>query len=144
MTADKKIVLKLIGWSIAIHIILILSTVLEVFIYSTFINPGQDVSHYESHAQDSGPYIGIILGFIVIAIIAIRMLNRNQGHRALIAYGLPIAYIIVDLIILILSGIFFGDHPTVFAISYLTKMAAGQIALWQTRTNKISENHLTQ
>ena len=121
--------------------ILILLTVLEVFIYSTFVNPGQDISLYESHAQDSGPYVGILVGFILIVVIAIRMLNRNQGHRALIAYGLPIGYIVVDIIILILSGIFFGDHPTVFAISYLTKIAAGQVALWRTRKGKIHDNH---
>ena len=133
MVAEKKLIFKVIAWSIAIHIVLIVLTILEVFVYSHLINPGKELTEYEAHAQASGPYISLIFGFILIFVIAKHLLGKYPDNRAFIGYGLPITYILVDVILLILAGTDFISNYEVFTISYLTKLGAGQAALWRTK-----------
>ena len=76
MSQNLKIFLKLGLWTIIIHVILIVLAILEVFIYSTFINSGQGRSVYDQHAQNAGPYIAIIAGFALVYLVAIRVKTK--------------------------------------------------------------------
>ena len=66
----KFIVLKLIGLAVLAMITLVIISILEVTLYSYVINPGQEISVYEEHAQFSAPFISGIFGFIVFFLIA--------------------------------------------------------------------------
>ncbi len=129
MTQNQRTFLKLGLWTIIIHVILIALTILEVFIYSTFINTGQDISVYEQHAQHSGPYVGIIAGFILIYLVAIRLKGKIENSERLICFGLPIGYILSDILLLIVSGTEWLSNWTIFSISYGTKLLAGYLAM---------------
>lgn len=57
----QYIVLKLIGLAILTMATLIIISFIEVALYSYFVNPGQEFSVYEAHAQISAPYVSGIL-----------------------------------------------------------------------------------
>lgn len=129
MTSNQKTALKIIMWSILLHVALIALTILEVFIYSMAVNPGQDNRVYEQHAQQSGPYVGILAGFVFVYFVTVWLKRKTlQGDR-LICFGLPVGYIILDVLILVLSGTDWMNHLTLFSISYSTKVFAGYLAL---------------
>jgi hypothetical protein len=128
MTKNVNLILKIIMWTILLHVILIALTVLEVFIYSTVFNSGQDNSVYENHAQKSGPLIAIILGFVLVYVVAARLSKANKDNIKLICIGLPIGYILLDVIIIVLSSTSFVNNFWTFGISYITKILAGFLA----------------
>ena len=130
MSKKGKLILKIIMWAFLLHIILITLTIFEVFIYSTFINSGHDSQFYEAHAQKSGPYVAIIIGFILTYVIALRLAKKNPAEKGLICIGIPVGYIALDIIILLLmSGTDLSGSAWIFGISYTTKLLAGYAAL---------------
>lgn len=129
MPERVKLFLKIIGWAVLLHVVLIALTILEVFIYSTFVNRGQDNLVYEAHAEQSGPYIGIIAGFVLTYLIAFLWSKKAPSEKRRICIGLPIAYIVIDIIILLVSGTDPSGSLLVFFISYATKLMAGYLVL---------------
>ncbi len=123
--------LKIIGWAILIHIILITLSFIEVFIYSILINPGQDQSVYDSHAQLSAPYISIILGIPLFYIVARRMAKKHPGLEIRIAIWLAFSYMVLDFLILIPFQIDWSSHWWIFLLSFGTKLFA---AHWGARS----------
>jgi len=119
--------IKIIGWSVLIHIILIALSFLEVFIYSLLINPGQEESYYMKHAEQSAPYVSIIFGIVMFFLIA-RLLTKKRPHNWLvIGLALPIVYIVLDLIMLLPYEVNWGESYLIFIISFGTKALAGFI-----------------
>jgi hypothetical protein len=129
MMKQGLVFLKILGWAVLLHGILILLTILEVFLYSLLVNPGQGNSVYEAHAQSSGPVISIVFGFFIVWWIARFMIRRNSEMTKVIGYGLPLCYIVVDIVLLVISGTEIAGNYTVFGVSYATKLAAGYIAM---------------
>ena len=129
MTQNQNIIPKLLLWTIVIHAVLIVLTISEVFIYSTFFNAGQAMAAYEQHAQKYAPYIAIIAGFAIIYVVAVRLKRKNANREELICFGLPIGYILLDVVILLMSGTDWKNNFTLFSISYTTKLLAGYLAL---------------
>lgn len=133
MTPKNKLVLKILVWSFLVHVILIALTFLEVFIYSALINSGQDIQFYEQHAEVSGPYIGILVGFPLVYLMVKSLLKKNPASQKLIGFGLPLGYIFLDVIMVVLSGVVFLPYLWTFAVSYLTKLLAGYLAMKTTK-----------
>ena len=73
----KYVILKLIGLAILTMITLVVISFLEVAVYSYLINPRQDQSIYEAHANLSAPYISGIFGFIVF--FSLPAIGRKKG-----------------------------------------------------------------
>ena len=67
----QYMILKLIGLTILTMIVLVILSFLEVAVYSYLINPGQEQSVYEAHANTSAPYISGIFGFIVFFFVSL-------------------------------------------------------------------------
>ena len=132
MTPKLKLILIITLWAFIIHIVLIALTILEVFVYSSLFNSGQPNAVYEQHAQTAGPYIGIIVGFAAIYFIALRLARKTSGTETMICIGLPVAYILLDMLILVVSGTDWTNDLTTFSISYTTKLLAGYLALTRT------------
>ena len=121
MSATTKLPwLKIIGWAILTHIILIAISFLEVFLYS-LINPGHENSFYEEHAQVSAPYISIIFGFILFFLVARQLCKQAPDHWIAIVLLLPILYIILDFLMLLGYDVDWGEHLLVFMASFLSK-----------------------
>lgn len=129
MTKDAKLFLKIAGWAVLLHVVLIGLTILEVFVYSTFVNREQDSHVYEEHAEQSGPYIGIIVGFILTYILLLNLTKKGHEEKRKICIGIPIVYIVIDIIILIISGADLSSNLLVFGISYATKLLAGYLVI---------------
>jgi len=131
--------LKIIGWAILIHIILIVISVLEVTIYAMIINPDQEQVVYEQHAQLTAPFITIILGIILFFFIARILVHKRYAKRKLIGIALPLTYIILDIFILVISGTDWAKLYLVFIISFLTKFLASYIGAISLKNDKISD-----
>ena len=129
MTPNLKLIPIITLWALIIHIVLIALTILEVFIYSSLFNSGQANAVYEQHAQTAGPYIGIIVGFAAVYFAALRLARKNTAAKTMICIGLPVAYILLDMLILVVSGTDWTNDLTTFSISYTTKLLAGYLAL---------------
>lgn len=112
--------LRITAWALAIHIILIAISILEVFIYS-LLYPIQEQEYYSEHAQLTGPYISIFFGFFIFYLVA-RFLTKNlQKNKLSIALLLPAIYTLMDFLIVHFSGVNWKEHLPIFLISALVK-----------------------
>lgn len=130
---------KVLGVSVLIHIILIALTFLAVFIYSIAINTGQSNEFYEAFAQKIGPYISAICGSILIYYFVLRLNKGKTINPFIIGLGLPIIYIVIDMLIIILMVPDWTEGVSTIAISNGAKLLAGILASFKTKTiNKIN------
>jgi len=127
MTNDKTPWLRIIGWSVLIHVILIALSFLEVFLYSLLINPGQDESFYMAHAEQSAPWVSIIFGIVLFYLIARLLAKKRPEKGVIIGLSLPIVYILLDVIILLAAAVNWGEHYLIFIISFASKILAGYV-----------------
>lgn len=92
--------------------------------YSTLIAPGREQAHYEQHAQATAPWISIIFGIVLFFFIT-RLLSRNRfDKRYAIALALPAIYIVMDIILILISGTDWSQQYMIFTISFITKLVA--------------------
>ena len=113
----KYVVLKLIGLAILTMITLVIISILEVAVYSYIINPGQDVSVYDAHAQSSAPYISGIFGFIIFFFIA-RYWKKKEYHNASkLIFLFPLTYLLIDIVIISLAGVKWSDFILIFILA---------------------------
>src|SRR5690606_11192517 len=66
---NKFVVPKLIGLATLTMITLVVLSFIEVTVYSYLINPGQNESVYEAHANASAPYISAVFGFVIFFLV---------------------------------------------------------------------------
>ncbi len=133
---NGKLYLVLLLWAVIIHVILVGLSFLEVAIYSYLVNPGQDIKVYESHALRSAPYVSIIAGFLIIFLVAMRLIRRNREQQTRTGLLLPVFYIVLDLAMLAGMGTDWQKYYPVLLISFVTKMLAGYLAIvWSRRKN---------
>ena len=119
--------LKLIGWPVLIHIILIALSFLEVFIYAMLINPGMEESFYEKHAELTAPYVSIIFGVALFFLVAKRLTKTNPDKWLVIALVLPFVYIALDLLMLLPYDVNWGENFLVLVASFGSKIIAAFI-----------------
>lgn len=117
----KYIVLKLIGLAILTMITLVIISILEVAVYSYVINPGQDVSVYDTHAEMTAPYISGIFGFIIFFLTA-RHWKKKEYHNVFkLVILFPLTYVLLDIIIITAAGVKWSDFILIFAIANAAK-----------------------
>ena len=133
--------LRIIGWALLIHIILIALSFIEVFIYSAFINPGHDQAFYNAHAMQSAPYVAIIAGIPVFFFVARWFARKWPDKKISIALGLSMAYIVIDLLVLIPYGVDFGSHALVFFLSFGTKLLAAFAGVYLAGSSSLANTH---
>jgi hypothetical protein len=118
----KYIVIKLIGLAILTMITLVIISFLEVAVYSYVLNPGQENSVYEAHAEVSAPYISGIFGFIVFFLIA-RHWKKKEYHNLLkLIFLFPLIYISLDLIIITIAGVKWSSFISIFMLANGAKL----------------------
>ena len=109
--------LKLTGLAFLLHIILIIISILEVFIYSLVINPGKDEAFYQQHAEISAPWVSGIFGSLFIFLIVRRFIKKNNGQHLTYAIAFPLVYILMDILLLLSFGVNWNEHLPVFLIA---------------------------
>lgn len=117
----KYVILKLIGLAIATMITLVIISFLEVAVYSYLINPGQEQSVYEAHANTSAPYISGIFGFVVFFLIARYWKKKEYPNVFKLILLFPLIYILLDIIIITTAGVKWSDFILIFAIANTAK-----------------------
>ena len=91
----KNIVLKLIGLTILTMIALVIISILEVALYSYVVNPGQEQSIYDAHAEFSAPYISGVFGFIVFFLIARYWKKKGYQDLLKLVFLFPLTYLLL-------------------------------------------------
>lgn len=122
--------LKITVWALAIHIILIILTIIEVFIYS-IINPNHEDSFYRDHVEVSGPYISIFFGFILFYFVTRLLSKKFIRNKILIALSLPIIYTIMDFLMVHFSGVYWQEHFIIFIISFIVKTLGSLLGVFK-------------
>ena len=117
----KYVIFKLIGLAILTMITLVIISILEVTIYSYLINPGQDVSIYDAHAEITAPYISGIFGFIIFFLVTRHWKKRKYQNSLKLAFLLPLIYVLLDIIIITAAGVKWSDFFFIFAIANAAK-----------------------
>lgn len=117
----KYVILKLIGWAILTMITLVAISFIEVAIYSYLINPGQDQSVYEAHANISAPYISGIFGFIIFFLVTRYWKRKGSPNVFKLVILFPLIYVLLDVAIITAAGVKWSDFILIFAIANAAK-----------------------
>lgn len=95
-----------------------------VWVYSTFISPGQPLSYYESFAATAAPIGSIVAGIPLMLLAGFLLAKGRQRRAALLAAGAAaLVYIGLDLTILV-GAHAVGSIWAWAALSQATKLAA--------------------
>ncbi len=127
------VILRLIGLAILTMITLVIISFLEVAVYSYLINPGQDQSVYEAHANLSAPYISGIFGFIIFFLVTRYWKKKEYPNVLQLTVLYPLIYILLDIIILTAAGANWADFILIFAIANTAKCLGSYLGYKLTR-----------
>jgi hypothetical protein len=100
----KYIGLKLTGLAILAMATLIIISILEVALYSYVVNPGQEVSVYEAHAETTAPFVSGIFGFILFFLVARHWKKKEYDNAFKLMLLFPLVYVLLDILILSFAG----------------------------------------
>jgi hypothetical protein len=117
----KYIVLKLIGLAILAMITLVIISIIEVAVYSYVVNPGQDMSVYDAHAEFSAPYISGIFGFVVFFLVARYWQKKKYENALKLTLLFPATYVLLDIIIITSAGVQWSDFILIFILANTAK-----------------------
>jgi hypothetical protein len=110
--------LKMVGLVLLAMIILVSISVIEVAVYSYFINPGQPQKVYEDHAEFSAPFISGIFGFVIFFGIARYWTRKGYPHAFNLAMRFAFLYLFIDVVIILLAGIVrWSDFILIFLLA---------------------------
>jgi len=102
---QRYTLLKLFGLTLLTQVVLVAISFAEVFVYSMLVNPGKDESVYESHANDSAPWISGIFGFLVFFFVSRYWTKKLLPNARNLAFLFPLVYVTWDLVVVSLFGI---------------------------------------
>jgi hypothetical protein len=117
----KYLIPKLIGLAILTMIILVIISILEVAVYSHLINPGQEITVYETHASKSAPYVSGIFGFIIFFFVARFWNQKKYDNIASLVLLFPVIYVLIDVVVLVLADVKWADFLVIFLIANSAK-----------------------
>lgn len=123
----KYVALKLVGLVILTMALLVVISILEVAVYSYVVNPGQDESIYEAHANISAPYVSGIFGFIIFFFVARYWKKKNYSNAFQLAILFPITYVLVDIVIITAAGVKWSEFFLVFVLANSAKVVGSYL-----------------
>ena len=123
----KYVALKLVGLVILTMALLVVISILEVAVYSYVVNPGQDESIYEAHANISAPYVSGIFGFIIFFLVARYWKKKNYSNAFALAILFPVTYVLVDIVIITAAGVKWSEFFLVFVLANSAKVVGSYL-----------------
>ncbi len=134
----KYVVLKLIGLSVLVMITLVVISILEVAVYSYIINPGQEVSVYEVHAESTAPYISGIFGFILFFLVTRHWKKNEYPNVSRLAIFFPLTYLLMDIVIILLAGtVQWESFIVIFVLANAAKFLGSYLGYKLTRSRQV-------
>ena len=131
----KYIVLKLIGLTILTMIALVIISILEVALYSYVVNPGQEQSIYDAHAEFSAPYISGVFGFIVFFLIARYWKKKGYQDLLKLVFLFPLTYLLLDIVLLLsVATVEWSDFIFIFILANGAKFLGSYLGYKLTNT----------
>src|SRR5690606_6020345 len=118
---NKFVVPKLIGLATLTMITLVVLSFIEVTVYSYLINPGQNESVYEAHANASALYISAIFGFVIFFLVVRYWKKKQYPNLSRLALLFPLIYVLLDVILLTAAAVSWADFILVFAFANTAK-----------------------
>lgn len=125
--------LKITGIAFLLHVILVILSILVVFIYSLAINPGHEHAFYEAFAVLSAPYVATIGGAILVFWLVIKLNKDKEINPFIIGLGLPLIYVLIDIILLMLMSAEWMDSLGGILGLNLLKMAGGVLGAYRVK-----------
>ncbi len=117
----KYVIPKLVGLTLLTMITLVIISVLEVTVYSYLVNPGQDQSVYEAHANASAPYVSGLFGFTIFFLVARFWKRRGFENAFRLAMLFPLVYILIDVVVLTAASVDWSEFILVFVVANAAK-----------------------
>ncbi|MBX9745687.1 MAG: hypothetical protein K2X34_02215 [Hyphomonadaceae bacterium] len=118
---------KALGVALLLMVLNVAASFGVMALYSSFIEPGHDISFYESAARDIAPwssvFVGGLLFFLAGWFFAGRRPQRNAVHFAL-AFALIYIVLDVGIIVMVDSRALMTMAGLVVVLSVVTKLAA--------------------
>lgn len=109
-------------------VVLVVISIIEVTVYSYLINPGQDVSVYDAHAQVSAPWVSGIFGFVIFFFVVRHWSMRKSEGVLRLTILFTLAYVTLDVIILFVYGVNWADFYATFIFANGVKFLGGLTA----------------
>lgn len=108
--------------AIGVLVLNVAISVVVVWVYSTFIEPGRPVSHYEAFAIEAAPVSSLVAGLPLMILAGYLLSGGRTARAALSAAGaMALLYILVDAAILMAAGAG-NDAGIGEAFSYSSKL----------------------
>lgn len=138
-SAKKNRWLLIVPAAIAVLILNVAIHVLYMVAYSYLINPGQDMAHYQAHANFSAPYSSIVFG-IPLMFLVCRWIGKKfaAGFSVTAALLVWLVYFLIDLTVLVFAGEL-GPVALLIMISLATKFAAAYFGGLAARKQLVAE-----
>ncbi len=102
-------------------ITLVIISFVEVALYAYLVNPGQEESVYEAHANFSAPYISGIFGFLVFFLVARYWKKKGHENALKLALLFPATYVLLDIVLITLAGVVWADFFLIFLFANAAK-----------------------
>lgn len=122
--------LKLLGLALLTMVVLVLLSFIEVAVYSYLINPGQSAAAYDEHANASAPWISGIFGFIVFFLVVRYWAIRKYEGLLSLTRLFVLAYITLDLLILIGFGVSWDEYYLIVLLASGAKILGALTAYY--------------
>ena len=125
---QTKFWLKLFGVALLLHVVLVVLSIGEVAVYSYLIEPGKDQAFYNAHAQVAGPWVSGIGGSLIIFLVVRNFVKKSSDRHLEYAMSFPVAYIALDILMLLSFNIDWSEHLPIFLMANIPKVASALLA----------------
>lgn len=124
---DIKRLVWIIAAAIFILVVNVGLSVLYMFFYGYFINPGHDEQFYQEHVKIAAPYCSIVFGIPLFYFVCRWIGGRWEKDFAVkSAISVWIVYALIDVIALVASGLTFWISG-LMTISLITKLISAYL-----------------
>lgn len=121
----KNRFLKLAGLALLTMVTLVIISIIEVAIYSFVVNPGQNATAYDEHANLSAPWISGIFGFIIFFLVVRYWCRKKYDNLLQLAIYFAATYIVLDVVILFAFGVDWSEYYPIVLLANGAKLLGG-------------------
>jgi len=118
----------LAGVAILVMVANVAVSILYMVLYSYLIDPGHDAQYYNEHIKIAAPYSSIVAGIPLMFLAGWWVSGWWEGKTAVkAALVVWLAYVLIDITVLVAAGLLTTRIAIVFAVSFLTKLGAAYV-----------------
>ncbi len=114
----------LVGVALLVMVVNVVASILYMVVYGHLIDPGHEDQYYREHIKLAAPYCSIVAGIPLMFLAGWWVGGWWEGaFAAKAALVVWLAYALIDISLLLTAGLT-GRITVLFAVSFLTKLAA--------------------